>query len=440
MNATAARSDYKDILKRAEIFHHAPEAVVAEIASGIITTHYKAGETIIHKNDKGSSMYIIRQGRVKIHDGEMVIAELKEGDFFGEFSLLDDEPRSMSVTALSPTEAGIIHRNDFFKVLNHHTDVTKDIIKILVTRLRRQNGKIISQMMIREDELRKLVDERTLDLKKKNEELAKTLSELKRMQEQLIMQEKLATLGQLTAGIAHEIRNPLNFINNFSLLSKELIDELAESGTNSDQKELINMIRENLTKVNDHGKRADNIVKSMMLHARDSSRHKAAADINRILDEAVNLAYHGLQSGEKNFNISVEKELDCSIPEMNIVSVDLNRVFLNIISNSFYALKEKVQKYKADGKEFGARVLVSSRKTNGSVQILIRDNGTGIPASVRDKIFNPFFTTKPAGQGTGLGLSISNDIVKAHGGTMTIASEENEFTEFLISLPLDSLI
>ncbi len=427
---------YISVLKKVEIFHRLPDAVIADLAGKMTPRSHRSGDSIIQKGEKGNSMYVIVSGKVKIHDGDMVVAELEAGNFFGEFSLLDEEPRSMSVSAIADTEVGIIRQDDFYQVLNLHADITRDIIRTLVNRLRRQNGKIISQMQARAEELEREVDARTRDLQQKNTELAETLETLRHTQEQLVMQEKLATLGQLTAGIAHEIRNPLNFVNNFSQLSNELMEELEESGVSDDQKEITGLVKENLSKVTEHGKRADNIVKSMMQHARDSSSQRVNANLNKVLLEAVDLAYHGLQSGGKNFDIAVEKSLGENLPEVSLVQQDINRVFLNIISNSFYALKEKVQEQKAGGSDFRPVVTVSSKFENGHIVIRIRDNGTGIPADVLDKIFNPFYTTKPTGQGTGLGLSISNDIVKAHGGTMEVKSGEGEFTEFTIILPV----
>ena len=218
-----------EILKQVEIFAHVPASVMEEIAKQIHISSFEPEKTIINKGDRGNSMYIIFSGQVKVHDKEYVVATMKEGNFFGEFSLLDDEPRSLSVTAVVSTVTGTIKQKDFFLLQSKHPEVTRDIIRAMLKRLRGQNQKIISDLRQRQAELEQLVKERTSDLQTKNEELVETLSELKRTQEQLVQQEKLASLGQLTAGIAHEIQNPLNFVNNFSFLSKDLMRELAES-------------------------------------------------------------------------------------------------------------------------------------------------------------------------------------------------------------------
>jgi len=263
-------------------------------------------------------------------------------------------------------------------------------------------------------------------------ELAYT--ELKSTQSQMIQREKLASLGELTAGIAHEIQNPLNFVNNFSDVNRELADELAQEidkGNYGDAKEIAKDIKHNEEKINHHGKRADTIVKGMLQHSRTSSGQKEPTDINALADEYLRLAYHGLRAKDKSFNATIKTDFDESIGNVNIIPQDIGRVVLNLINNAFYAVDEK-KKQNQNGYE--PIVSVSTKKNNGKVEISIKDNGNGIQQKVLDKIFQPFFTTKPTGQGTGLGLSLSYEIVKAHGGDIKVITAENEGTEFIIQL------
>ncbi len=261
------------------------------------------------------------------------------------------------------------------------------------------------------------------------------LQDLKATQIQLIQSEKMASLGELTAGIAHEIQNPLNFVNNFSEVSNELIGEMKEqlaTGNVQQANELAEDLKQNLEKIDHHGKRADAIVKAMLQHSRTSSGAKEFTDINALCDEYLKLAYHGLRAKDKTFNASLERNFDNDIGKINVVAQDIGRVILNLINNAFYAVNER---QKAEGVGYEPVVAVSTKKINGKVEIKVKDNGTGIPQNVRDKIFQPFFTTKPTGQGTGLGLSLAYDIVKAHGGEIRVESKEGEGTEFVIHLP-----
>ena len=273
-------------------------------------------------------------------------------------------------------------------------------------------------------------------LKEKNSEVERAMNELKATQKQLIQSEKMASLGELTAGIAHEIQNPLNFINNFSEVSNELMDEMnAEiaKGDFEEAKLIGNDIKQNLEKINHHGKRAGDIVKGMLQHSRSSSGVKEPTDINALADEYLRLAYHGLRAKDKSFNATMKTDFDESIGNINIIPQDIGRVILNLITNAFYVVDEK-KKQQSNGYE--PTVSVSTKKINGKVEVKVEDNGNGIPQKVLDKIFQPFFTTKPTGQGTGLGLSLSYDIVKAHGGEIKVETKENEGTEFIIQLPI----
>ncbi len=264
-------------------------------------------------------------------------------------------------------------------------------------------------------------------------------NELKSTQQQLIQSEKMASLGELTAGIAHEIQNPLNFVNNFSEVSNELMDELNEElnkGDIAEAKTIGNDIKQNLEKINHHGKRADAIVKGMLQHSRQTSTAKEPTNINALCDEYLRLAYHGLRAKDKGFNATLKTDYDHSIGTINIIPQDIGRVMLNLITNAFYAVNEKKTLLQAPGNSYEPTVSVSTKKINNTIEIIVSDNGNGIPQNVLNKIFQPFFTTKPTGQGTGLGLSLAYDIVKAHGGELQVETKEREGTAFTIKIPI----
>ena len=280
------------------------------------------------------------------------------------------------------------------------------------------------------------------ELRQRTDDLSQSLEELRTAQDRLVQTEKLASLGQLTAGIAHEIKNPLNFVNNFSGVSVELIDELREilTGVKADDKvrddiaDLSDTLRDNLQKIVQHGKRADSIVKNMLLHSREGSGERRPVDVNALVEESLNLAYHGARAEKQGFNITLERSFDPAAGEADLFPQEVTRVLLNMISNGFYAaIKRKSQ---ATNGEHEPVLAAATKNLGDRVEIRIRDNGTGIPPEVKDKMFNPFFTTKPAGEGTGLGLSISHDIiVKQHAGSISVETEPGQFTEFKIVLP-----
>jgi signal transduction histidine kinase len=273
-------------------------------------------------------------------------------------------------------------------------------------------------------------------LQQKNTTIEHTLQELKATQGQLIQSEKMASLGELTAGIAHEIQNPLNFVNNFSEVNKELLVEMKDEidkGNIEDAKAIANNVIENQEKINLHGKRADGIVKGMLQHSRASSGQKELTDISKLADEYLRLSYHGMKARDKSFNAEMKTEFDESIGRINVVLQDIGRVLLNLFNNAFYAVNEK---QKTEGVGFKTMVSVQTKKLDNKVEIRVADNGNGIPQNIVDKIFQPFFTTKPTGQGTGLGLSLAYDIIKAHGGEIKVESKEGEGSEFIIQLPI----
>jgi signal transduction histidine kinase len=286
-------------------------------------------------------------------------------------------------------------------------------------------------------EMEKLVARRT-------EELSNSIDKLKSTQAQLIQSEKMASLGELTAGIAHEIQNPLNFVNNFSELNAELSEELMQEVKKDKKDEAISIagdLKENYKMIAFHGKRADAIVKGMLQHSRTNTGKKIATNINALVKEYIRLGYHGLRAKENSFNVTIDSHLDDSIENINIVPQDIGRVLLNLFTNAFYSVHEKK---KQQGEIYEPIVSVTTKKMNArpnhpagvdTIEIKVTDNGMGIPQRILDKIFQPFFTTKPTGQGTGLGLSISYDIIKAHGGELKVETKEGEFTEFIVSLP-----
>jgi len=284
---------------------------------------------------------------------------------------------------------------------------------------------------------------------KAKQKIQRAYNQLKATQTQLIQSEKMASLGELTAGIAHEIQNPLNFVNNFSEVNNELLDDLKEAIANNDQEEieaLLNDLKENESKVSNHGKRAESIVKGMLLHSRSSSGQKELTDINALCDEYLRLAYHGFRAKDKSFNADYKLELDENLPKINVVSQDIGRVLLNLINNAFYVvqappppkggIKEPQTTYKPLVIVRTSSFIPPSGGPRGAT-ITVADNGPGIPKEIKDKIFQPFFTTKPTGSGTGLGLSLSYDIVKAHGGEIKVESQENKGSEFIIEIPIN---
>ena len=296
------------------------------------------------------------------------------------------------------------------------------------------------------DELEIQVQERTAALSVQKAELEHALADLRATQSQLIQSEKMASLGELTAGIAHEIQNPLNFVNNFSELSNELIKEMVDEvdkGNIDEVKAIASDLIQNLEKINHHGKRAADIVKGMLQHSRSSSGVKEPTDINALADEYLRLAYHGLRAKDKTFNATMKTDFDETIGNINIVPQDIGRVILNLITNAFYAAPlpppENIGTGSGGFKDPSyvhiPTVWLSTKKMGNKVLISVRDNGPGIPQKILDKIFQPFFTTKPTGQGTGLGLSLSYDIVKAHGGELKVETKEGEGSVFLILIP-----
>ncbi len=283
------------------------------------------------------------------------------------------------------------------------------------------------------------VKQRTLELSEQKESLQVALTNLKSSQMQLIQKEKMASLGELASGIAHEIQNPLNFVNNFAEVNSELLEEIknifiADNFSASNKKEISGLIEDaitNIKKINHHGKKADNIVKNLLLHARGNSNETTLTNLNLITEEYLKVSYHGFKAKDNTFQVKLITSFDPSVKQINIVPQDIGRVLMNIYNNALYAVNKKTQTVKT---EYVPTITVTTKKENGKVNIAIRDNGMGISNKYLDKIFQPFFTTKPTGEGTGLGLSLSYEIIKSHGGDLKVDTKDGEYTEFTIEL------
>lgn len=291
-------------------------------------------------------------------------------------------------------------------------------------------------MEAQKTELERIVNERTAEITMQKNELQKALENLKATQTQLIHSEKMASLGELTAGIAHEIQNPLNFVNNFSEVNNELIDELKlemKAGNLTDALHIADSIQDNGSKIMHHGKRADGIVKGMLQHSRTSNGQKESTDLNELADEYLRLSFHGLRAKDKSFNAHIDTAFDEKIGKILLIPQDIGRAFLNLFTNAFYSVS---QKSKHSGPDYNPTVSVTTKKEGNMVKMIVRDNGDGINNKALEKIFQPFFTTKPTGQGTGLGLSLSYDIItQGHNGQIKVNTREGEYAEFVVKLP-----
>jgi signal transduction histidine kinase len=283
----------------------------------------------------------------------------------------------------------------------------------------------------------RLLSSQKNEINKQRNAAEKNIDDLKSAQAQLIQSEKMASLGELTAGIAHEIQNPLNFVNNFSEINSELLAELdqeIDKGNRNSIGTIVANLKENEEKIAVHGQRADSIVKGMLQHSKKTSGQKEPTDINALCDEYLRLSYHGMRAKDKSFNVAIQTDLDKHIGNVPLIPQDIGRVLLNLYNNAFFAVMEKMKDANA---KYQPVVKVCSKKVNETIEIRVSDNGTGIAEAIREKIFQPFFTTKPSGQGTGLGLSLSYDIIKAHGGKITVETKEGDGSEFIIHLRAD---
>jgi len=383
-----------------------------------------------------------------IHTKENVVLNdaTHEGQFTRDSYIIATHPKSILCTPLlnQGKLTGILYLENNLAT-DAFTPERVETLKILSAQaaISIENSRLYQQLEAYSRNLEIKVEERTQELQDKNQQLSATLKKLKATQDKIIAQEKLASLGALTAGIAHEIKNPLNFVNNFAELSAELTEELLEELDSQKERldpesteyieEILSDLEQNVKKINEHGKRADNIVRGMLMHSRGQGNERQLTDINTLLAEYVNLAFHGMRAKDSSFNITIETDYDPTLGQINIVPQNISRVFLNVINNACYAAHDKKKSVDTD---FTPILSVTTKNLGDKIEIRIRDNGNGIPADIRDKIFNPFFTTKPTGQGTGLGLSISHDIIVGeHQGEIQVATELGEYTEFKLILP-----
>ncbi|MBK6398783.1 MAG: cyclic nucleotide-binding domain-containing protein [Bacteroidetes bacterium] len=423
-----------DSLVNSPFFEDLPRNVVEALCKKLTIVEMGLNYEVINKGDEGDSMYIILLGKVKIHDQHLTLTELSAGAVFGEMALIDNSTRSMSVSTLTECQMGVLSREDFYDVMKNYPDIFKYLISTLSNRLRNQNEVLLNQYRKRENELTELVKARTEELEKRNNELSDALEELRHSQVMIIRQAKLASLGELISDIAHEIQNPLNFVTNFSELSMELIDELKHDKKFSSDDEALKDLSQISEKINHHGKRAEAILKSMLKHHRNERRHMEQGDVNSICEEAIKVAVYSIKTRLPDFKFELEKDLDKKIPLIELVKHDIFRLIVNLLDNSFYSTNEKAVLALENKENYTAKVKIESRLINDKVNLYVTDNGHGVDSSIREKIFQPFYTTKPAGEGTGLGLSLSFDIVTAHGGKIDFVSTP-EKTVFHIELP-----
>jgi len=388
------------------------------------------------------AVIFLHEALLKIFGGAIILGAIIFGEKEPDFQHLISFIKAHYPLAIANLLAGLVQlvAPKFFEKYDNYFDfaIIAGFVWIFArwatTKKQREEFNFVTQQNMVLD---KLVAQRTAELTQQKNELQQTLDLLQTTQQQLIQSEKLASLGELTAGIAHEIQNPLNFVNNFSEVSMELVDEMEEELAKGDKEEAMAIaadIKQNLEKIIHHGKRADGIVKGMLQHSRASNGVKGATDINQLADEYLRLAYHGLRAKDKSFNAEMVTHFDDKIAAVNVVPQDIGRVLLNLFTNAFFAVQEK---QKTAGAEYKPTIEVSTSTKKGIVQIQVKDNGIGIPDDIKDKIMQPFFTTKPTGEGTGLGLSLSYDIVvKAHGGAIDLNSREGEGSEFIVTLPI----
>jgi C4-dicarboxylate-specific signal transduction histidine kinase len=430
---TPSSDELIDALAASRLFRKVSREMLEELVRKAVITIHPEGDTIIKKDDVGFTMYFIMSGEVKIHDGEQLLARLTKGEFFGEMSILDREPRSMSVTTTEPCVTASIQRTHFFDVLNRYPGMTVELIGFISKRLRRLNQFMVEQLRNRERELEQQVAERTADLEKKNAELEEAIRTIRQSQQQLIKQEKLASLGSLTAGVAHELHNPLNFVNNFTELSMELLDETLATGDVNELKVISSSLKRNLDKILYHGQRAEGIIKAMIMHSNSGSGKKTLSNINSLCEQSASIVSYSSSQVSPGCPVRLEKEYEPSLPEIRVVPRDISRVLINMLNNAYYEVNRK---WKESPSGYEPRVIISTTLHGNQLVITVSDNGAGVSESYVDRIFDPFFTTKPAGEGVGLGLSISNDITGAHGGTIRYERSHDGWSRFILTLPI----
>jgi signal transduction histidine kinase/predicted metal-dependent HD superfamily phosphohydrolase len=425
-------------LENTSLFQNAEPILLKHVAMAIERIHLKAEEPLFRKGDPGESMYIIEEGTLKVHEGSITFAELGPSEYFGEASLIDNSPRSASVSAATDAIILRIGEKDFYSLLVTYPSINRMLMKELINRLRNQNNAVVSEFRNREQKLQELVELRTRQIveekrnvERKSQELEAALKELQDAQHLLIHQEKMASLGQITSGIAHELLNPLNFVNNFSAVSKGLVDELSENTTDEDSQEICRDLNDNLGRIAQHGYRAVEIVRSMAEHSASFGTDKQQVNLRSLLEDAVNVTRksNGTELPEEviDFKINITEP----IPVVSAVYGDLFRVMINLLRNATLAIADN----HAAGNNQPGYVEISCTSDGQTAEVLIRDNGIGIAENDRARVFLPFYTTRAAGKGVGLGLSISHQIVSAYGGTIELMPGQ-EGTAFRMVIPV----
>lgn len=437
-NISKDRKSILDALSRTTLFSMADQQLLEQTARICNRIQLKSGEPVFRKGDKGESMYIIDTGTLRIHDDHITLAQLGQGEYFGEASLIDNSTRTASVSAETDAVVLRIAENDFFSLLGTHPSMNRLLMKELIHRLRNQNDAVVEEYKNREQKLQELVVLRTRQIieEKKNVEgksveLEKAMLNLQAAQKLLIHQEKMASLGQLTTGIAHELMNPLNFVNNFSGISAEIIDEIIEEDISEDARSLCSELRENISRISLHGQRASDIVRSMAEHSASFSKERQDVDIHSLLDEAINVSKKAWMSAEQLTPIRVELQLEADNKVLKAVYSDLFRVIVNLLRNAATAIRKKNENGAVNG-----CIHIRTHNQGNDIELLIKDNGHGVASDIQEKIFLPFFSTQPTGQGVGLGLSISQQIIAAYNGKLALQSADENGACFAVSLPV----
>lgn len=439
LNLADDRLHLVDLLNKTTLFRTGDKSLLERIAMMVERLHLKAEEPLFKKGDPGESMYIIEKGSLKVHDDGIQLAELGAGEYFGEASLIDSAPRTASVSAKTDAIILRLGEKDFFSLLGSHPYMNRLLMKELINRLRNQNDHVVAEFRGREKKLQELVELRTQQIMEekrnveiKSAELEFALKELQEAQRLLVHQEKMASLGQLTTGIAHELLNPLNFVNNFSSVSIDLLDEMSSSLTDEDAKELCSDLLDNIKRISQHGQRAGEIVRSMAEHSSAFGKEKQEVNLHALIEDAVGVSSKSVLGNIPDDNIQSILNLNAINFHMEAVYSDLFRVFVNLLRNAVAAIQDK----RADGAIDEGRITITTENKDGQISIVVCDNGIGVPEKNKEKIFNPFFTTRPPGKGVGLGLSISHQIITAYGGQLSYSDGE-EGAIFSILIPLE---
>ncbi|HEX5002592.1 MAG TPA: cyclic nucleotide-binding domain-containing protein [Bacteroidia bacterium] len=406
-------------LRKVDIFKSVTNAMLDELAGNIQIVSFSDGDVIITKGEEGDSMYVILQGTVRVHDDDYHVMSLGKYDFFGEIALLTHMNRISSVTAKGVCTVGVINRADFYAVLKQYPDVTRDIMNALCIRILRQNETLIAFLKNRESELVRLVEERT--------------EELKDAQRQQFLQEKMASLGQLSSGIAHEIKNPLNFVNNFSQLSKDLLGEYAVISDEAERLDIISNVEKNLERIIEHGRRADSILNKLTQISERESTPRTLVDINTLCREAVVKTYTRFMNEFPWFTSGITMVLDKKLPLISVSRDDLFRSISNLVMNSFESMEEKIRI--KSGTDYKPELIIETDSVDGQLIICVIDNGIGIKEENMGQIFLPFFTTKPSRRNIGIGLTLADNTIRGIRGRIEVTSAWDTGARLVVTLP-----